>query len=364
MIKFSPVRFRSFMFRQLLSGCIAGKGLDYKRLAGSFPALPHYFSPCKSYSTSFEDCKRCKRSIPELETVAQSFKQRNLRQLTTKSHCRYLKTYQFKQPYDCELVNRIETVATEELRGFPDVIRIGNSRNVFLVALNKIPDGFFGDYTGDHGNQMQSFLSKYHDQELIGKIGSVIDIGGQNNATVKKVSGIFDNHLLPSLVVDPNVITPALSPIEANIHYVIEDAFSFFSSDSYYTDVKIFIKNQPTLFIMNNLLNVLKAEDGWKTLVAIWKRVRPGDYLAISGLVPEQIELHKFKKFHESNGIIEYNDRSNKFYKSAISSQFHKKIEDVLQDASVIVDERFTFFIMPGPNEVQGRRLLVTRKTP
>lgn len=51
---------------------------------------------------------------------------------------------------------------------------------------------------------------------------------------------------MPSLVVDPNVFTPALSPVEANIHYVIEEAFPFFSADSYYKDVKIFIKiSQP-----------------------------------------------------------------------------------------------------------------------
>ena len=136
----------------------------------------------------------------------------------------------------------------------------------------------------------------------------------------------------------------------------------FFLSDTYDTDVKICNTETPSLFIMNNLLNVLKAKDGWTTLESIWNRVRPGDYLAICGLTPEQLESHKLKRLHEDDGIVEYKDASGNFYKSAISSSFYDYLVQKLQGANLVIEETFRFPIKPEPMHIKSRRSLTVRK--
>jgi predicted SAM-dependent methyltransferase len=122
--------------------------------------------------------------------------------------------------------------------------------------------------------------------------------------------------------------------------------------------------NKPSLFILNNLLNVLTAQEGWDTLRAVWSKLRPDDYLIISGVVPEQLKKHKFQEQSQLDGIIEFHD-SKGFYRSALSSKFEEYININLLGSSVVVEEEFTFKIKANQDlliDLQGRRLLAIQK--
>lgn len=220
----------------------------------------------------------------------------------------------------------------------------------------KYLEGELGDLTGNHGKQMAKFLRFCLEEKYISSIGSVFDVGGQNTSTVKLVSEALGNQNLPSMIVDFNSVTPALSKAQPNIKYVIEDALSFFSSETYQDHVKGTINEKPTLFIFNNMLNVLKAEEGWNTLQATWKR---------RGLVPEQLEKHGFIKYHEVDGIVEFHHRSKGFYKSALSSSFFEYLVNRLVGSSFLFEETFKFpveSLSARVIEVEGRRLVTFKK--
>lgn len=248
---------------------------------------------------------------------------------------------------------------------FEDVICIGESRSVFLEALHEVPTGDVGDLTGDHGKQLIKFLHDCIEDNLISNVGSILDIGGQNNLTVQRVSKLLDDPDLPAVVVDLNAVTPALSQARTNIKYAVEDAFTFFSSENYPHYVKNVVNQQPMLCLLNNTLNVLQAEKGWQTLEAAWGKLRPGDYLVISGLVPKQLEKHGFIKYREVDGIIEFHHRQKGFYKSALSSDFFDYVIHRLSDSSVLVEETFKFpvqTLQANVIEIKGRRLLTLKK--
>ena len=325
----------------------------------------HLFSSPRLQSSSTLNklfCENCEGSIPSAKKVRKLFRERRLRQLTNESDCKLHKSFQFKKATNCKLVDVIDAIAADELRGFPDVVRLGGSRSVFVESLHEIPEGPFGDLSGDHGKQIKLFLCACRELGLISDIGSAFDIGGQNIATVNLVAEVFSKPELPCVIVDPNAITPALSPEQPNIKYVVEDALSFFSSDTYSEDVKDIVSNEPSIFILNNLLNVLYAKEAWETLLKIWDRVRPKDFLVISGLVPEQLDKYGLKKLHEEDGIIEYCDANGRFYKSAISESFFDYLELRLSNSEVIYEETFRFPIKPEPMKVSGRRSLTLRK--
>ena len=167
------------------------------------------------------------------------------------------------------------------------------------------------------------------------------------------------------MIVDFNSVTPALSNAQSNIKYVIEDAFTFFSSETYQSHVEGIVNEKPTLFIFNNMLNVLKAEEGWKTLEVTWERLRRGDYLVISGLVPEQLKKNGFIKYHEVDGIVEFHHNTKGFYKSALSSNFFMYLIKRLVGSSVLVEETFKFpveTLSASIIEIKGRRLLTLKK--
>ncbi len=169
---------------------------------------------------------------------------------------------------------------------------------------------------------------------------------------------------MPCLIVDINSITPALSEPQDNIKYVIEDGYNFFST-AYEEHVRDMIDEKPSLFIFNNMLNVLRAEAGWNTLRAAWERLRNGDYLVISGLVPEQLEKHGLIKYHIVDGIVEFHHRSKGFYKSALSPDFFEYVKNNLTGSSVLFEETFTFSIeskLFNEMDVKGRRLLTLKK--
>lgn len=331
---------------------------------GRSAQFPRFYSSTSSTLSEKIVCQ-CKAELPETARIINLFRERNLRQMTEEVRCPYFKSFQFTEANDCKLVDTIEEIATPLLKEFPDVIHVGNSRLVLLESLHKIPEGDLGDLTGDHGKQLAVFLRECVEKQLISKIGSVFDAGGQNTSTVRLISDLMNNKDMPALIIDINSITPALSEAQHNIKYVIEDAHTFFSSERYENHVRGILSEEPSLFIFNNMLNVLKAEDGWNTLVSVWERLRSGDYLTISGLVPEQLGKHGFIKYHEIDGIIEFHHRSKGFYKSALSPDFFEYVKNRLSGASVLIEETFKFSIERKPAhtmDVKGRRLLTLKK--
>lgn len=356
------------LMRVALSTAMRGsQNALFPSLGTRFP-VPGRFSSGRFYSTTTLADKtvcQCGAEIPETKKLINLFRERNLRQLTQEMKCPYFKSFQFTEANDCELVDAIEEISTSLLKEFHDVVRVGDSRAVLLEPLHEIPRGELGDLTGDHGKQMAKFLRFCLEEKYISSIGSVFDVGGQNTSTVKLVSEALGNQNLPSMIVDFNSVTPALCKAQPNIKYVIEDALSFFSSETYQDHVKGTINEKPTLFIFNNMLNVLKAEEGWNTLQAAWKRLRHGDYLVISGLVPEQLEKHGFIKYHEVDGIVEFHHRTKGFYKSALSSSFFEYLVNRLVGSSFLFEETFKFpveSLSARVIEVEGRRLVTFKK--
>jgi len=119
-----------------------------------------------------------------------------------------------------------------------------------------------------------------------------------------------------------------------------------------------------TLGFFNNLINVLTVEDGWRVLSAAWDKLRPGVYLIIAGLTPEQLLKHKKSRHHEIDGIVEFVDRKG-FYKSAISETFLTYLTQRLSNASILSQETFTFPVKGQRDRltnVEGRRLLALKK--
>ncbi|MBP7074568.1 MAG: hypothetical protein KBA81_04195 [Rhabdochlamydiaceae bacterium] len=317
------------------------------------------------YSSFTKKICQCQAVQPDSERVFNLFKERKLQQLSSEVNCPLFNEFQYAKAEDCDLVDTIDAISGPLLRDFKDVLEVGDSRLVFLESLKKTPRDDLGDLTGDHGKQMTKFLRDCMNKKLISDVGSVLDIGGQNISTVQLISELVKNQSLPSLIVDINSVTPALSQPNANIKYVIDDAFAFFSSPIYEDLVRNIVNEKPSLFIFNNMLNVLKAKDAWKTLNAAWRRLRKDDLLVISGLVPEQLQKHGFMKFHEEDGIIEFHYKKEGFYKSALSNEFFEYIEHRLKNSSVLCEETFRFSIEtrpPNVMEVNGRRLLTLKK--
>ena len=343
------------------------KGLNTNQ---GLPRPVYSYNPFSQLSRPFSNLHgknvcQCGASIPTMERIGNLFKERSLRQLTQEIKCHYFRSFQFKITNDCKLVDEIEKIATTLLHEFKDVVLIGNARVVFLESLLEIPEGDLGDLTGDHGKQLAKFFKDGLDQRLITDVGAVFDIGGQNTSTVNLISTLLNNQNLPCMIVDINSLAPAISKPQPNVKYAIEDAFTFFSSDSFQELVKGTLNEKPAVFIFNNMLNALKADAGWKTLEATWKRLRDGDYLIISGLVPEQLEQHGFKRHHEVDGIIEFHHKSKGFYKSALSANFFEYVVRRLISSSILLQETFTFSIETRPAntvDVKGRRLLTLKK--
>jgi hypothetical protein len=311
-------------------------------------------------------CRCGSEKLPDIDKITQLFRQRDFRRLTEDGlRCAYYGPSKFKKAQDCRLIASIEATCLPILRQFKDVTYIGSSL-VFLDCLNPIPEGDFGDLTGDHGKQLARFLGKCLEKKDLPKIGSIFDIGGQNTSTITLLRDVFDDQKLPSMIVDINLLTPALTPPLPNLQYVIGDALEFFSSKHYDIIVRNVVNNDPSLFIFNNILNILRAEAGWRMLKAAWSRLRGGDYLIVSGLVPEQLEKHNsLKKYCEVGGVIEFHDRKG-FYKSALSEGFFKFIKEKLTNSSVVVAEAFIFDIETNPThstmKIEGRRLLALKK--
>jgi hypothetical protein len=306
----------------------------------------------------------CGAKLPEAGRMVALFKARNIGEAVNGVYCPKLRNFDFKRQTDCKLADSLRQIATLTLREFHDVIHVGQDHFVVLQALEKIPPEDLGNLSGDHGKQLIKFLKDCLERGLFRNIGSLFDVGGQNTSTVDLISKVLNDKQLQSLIIDINSLTPAITKENPNIKYAIDDAFSFFLSKNYSDLVMQIYNDLPALFIFNNLLNVLPAEKGWETLEMCWQRLRPGDYLVISGLVPEQLGKHNLQETHELDGIIEFSSEEG-FYKSALSSSFFKFVEQRLKGATVLFEETFEFTIMTRPPtqlDVSGRRLLTLKK--
>ncbi len=306
------------------------------------------------------------RNIPDTDTVIQGLLGRNLAALGENSTCRRVRNpFSANPPANCVLTARLEEMAFV-VKLFPDVRDVGLSAKVSPEALHTRTDAERGNFTGDSGIQLAEFLQYCIEQNYIDDVGSILDIGGQNTLTIERVSKCFGKTDIPSMIVDINLVVPAVSQGLPNIHYVIDDAQDFFSSPDYAKHTKGTVNKKPTLCLLNNMLNVLEADKGWATLEAAWNRLQSGDYLVISGIDPEQFESYKnLKRSYENDGIVEFHD-SGEFYKSTLLPTFAEHVHRRLTGASVLENEGFTSEI-DGPQSntivpMAGRRLFTLKK--
>ena len=257
----------------------------------------------------------------------------------------------------------IRVVAPRILDTFPDVLYVGKTV-VLGEALSVPPKGDLGDQTGDHGKQVEHYLRKCQSTGLIRKVGSLIDIGGQNSETVTRVASVFFG--LRSLIVDMNALSPALTDRAERVDYAIGLAQNFFRSDSYGRVMKEITCNLPSLFLMNNLLNTTEATDAWPLVQLVWEKMRPGDYLLVIGFTPDQLENQGLSATKRVHGIIQF-EKFGKFCKSALSTEFVKQIIFSLQSAEVLDWEVFDYEAEVGRGKirigVEGMRVLVLQKT-
>jgi len=346
------------MSKSMLRGC----QVLSRKVSFQTPLTQNFSRP---FSTLFDKIVcQCGAELPKAETIVDLYKQRNLREINQMVNCKQFKSFDFVHRENCELSKELERISALVLPLFDDIVYLDNERYVMLESLKTIPKENLGDLTGDHGKQVSKFIKKCLQKELISNIGSIVDVGGQNTSTVELISETLGNTNLPSLIVDLSTATPAITASRPNTKYAIGDAYLFFSSERYQDSIKNVINDDSTLVLFNNILNVLKPEDGWKTLQAAWSRLRPGDYLFISGLVPEQLEAYGIKKYRELDGIIEFH-HSQGFYKSALLPEFSNFIEIRLKNSSILIKETFEQIIEAKQLnliEVQGYRLLALMK--
>jgi hypothetical protein len=304
----------------------------------------------------------CKATIPDVERIKSLFKDRVLQNLQQEVSCSYFGSSNFRRRPDCSLSYQIQKASESILPTFKDVVYIGNEHFVMLEALRNVPEKDLVDSTGDYGKELSVFLASCLKKNILVEIGAIIDVGGQNPSTVNFISKIINKNVT-ALIVDINSATPGVSPQKSNVKYAIGDAYEFFTSSNYDNAVENVINEKPTLFIFNNMLNVLSAEEGWKTLKAAWEKLRPGDYLVVSGLVPEQLEK-RLNKQNQLDGIVEFH-LNNSFYKSALLPEFSEFLTAKLNDCLILTRENFSKTIENNSKkllEIKGHRLLALRK--
>lgn len=303
----------------------------------------------------------CGATIPDVERIITLFEERRLFLLRNEVKCKCFHVFDFKQRLGCALTSQVAKTADHILPRFEDVIYEEGESVVFLEALNEVPKGDLVDSTGDYGKELIIFLNDCLSKNLLLEIGSIIDIGGQNNATVNLISELMKRSL-PSLIIDINRVTPGVSPKKPHIKYAIGDAYSFFSHSHYHDLIKNVVNEKPTLCIFNNLLNVLPPEEGWELLETVWSKLRSKDYLVVSGLLPEQFK--RLKRHSEKDGIAEFYN-NQQFYKSALLTEFSSFLTKNLKNSSILAKENFTRISTSQSMymiETKGHRVLVLKK--
>lgn len=320
------------------------------------------------FMTDGRETAFCKCSQKKLSSdIEELFIRRKLRNITGSLKCKQLRHPEFKPNSSCRITNHLLEISELFIKEFPDVINVNPTKAVVLIeALNEIPHGKFGDITGDHGKELSRFISDCLEARLLQNIGALYDIGGQNNSTSSLICQTIKNETLPCLVIDINLITPAISQYQENIKYVIDDSVNFFNSTIFHEYKNNLDSKKSSIFIFNNMLNVLPPETGWANIETVWKVMQADDYLIISGLSTEQFESSPFLKYHDFDGIVAFHNAFNReFYKSALSNEFVNYLGSRLPNARVLCKETFEFEILDWRKKelpIKGRRFLTLKK--
>lgn len=354
-------------------------GLGTTQFVASFPSraiLTSSFSSRFHRLTSTSEGRltcECRAELPTTDQIIKGFKERNLLEITRKTHCMNIITFPHVQSHVCTLIERIKEIAPPLLKEFPDVIHLGSSSMVWPGPLKFKSYRFLQeelDYlSGEPEERLGSFLKVSLDRKLIPDIGCVFDIRGRNT---RLFTLPINTQNVPSLIVDGNPVIPALSQSQHNVKYLIEDGYTFFTSEAYEEHTRDLVNEKTSLFVFNNMLNAMKAEDGWAVLTAAWERLRIGDCLVISELVPDQLEKNGFFKHHELDGIVEFYEETGlhygpikKFHASVLSPTFLDFLNVRIKGVSVLFEETFKFCIknqFSKKPDIQGRHLLALKK--
>lgn len=149
------------LMRLTLNTAIRGsQNVLFPSLGTRFP-LPGRFPSHRFYSTTtLTDKTVCARGaeLPSAERIVELYQTRNLRAITQFVNCKQLTSYDFAQRKSCELSKELNRVSALMLPSFGDVVYFDEEPFVMLESLKTIPEGDFGDLTGEHGKQVSKFL--------------------------------------------------------------------------------------------------------------------------------------------------------------------------------------------------------------
>ena len=255
--------------------------------------------------------------------------------------CREIQAPNFKTSNNnstvCAINNLFSKVGPHVLSKHKDVLDISKNPSrptrVFMGILNDEREKDHADLTGDHGVILGPFLKKaFHSMKIDPLVvENLVDIGGQDQSTVKFVQEILSLQGVRSLIIDVNILTPLVNSADSSIAYIIADSLDVFDENSQcFNKLKNYLSSGPKMFILNNLTNVIGSEKSWENIEAIWKQMQPGDFMAIGGLSDKQFsnpkDSHRYNLDSEKDGIIDVKSSGN-FFKSALSDAFPKKLK-------------------------------------
>lgn len=276
----------------------------------------------------------------------------------------------------CVIETQIESIFALLFRSMKDVRWVGKGAFASANSLRLIPHQR-ADLTGDHGIELLKFLV---DAVILGQlpsnIGALFDFGGQNVATVKAIRDLFDPGVV-SFIVDPNLATPLLTKEEDDIHYLIATAEQVTCYDitqsferwdkftSYEELIPELRTERPVLNICNNLLSVLPPKEGWSTLMAIWKRMRIGDYIVISNVTSDNLK-RRFDAGKHVDYITPFYIRNTSFFqKSGIDEDFIKILKEKFNPSIELHEGKYKTKLdhLNQEFEIEARRVLFLKKT-
>lgn len=277
--------------------------------------------------------------------------------------CNYVRTPTYYEGGDtqnsCLIAERVDSLVSHKIGKLSDVFihpKSAQDITLWMGATIRSPKADHGNMSGDYGKGILKFLREECMSCFQSPIEGLVDIGGQNNLTVKRVQAFLKENNpssmrnIQSVVIDVNPVCPFLAPKEPNITYIIGNVLKFSTCDKSYFERM----GKNRIFILNNLLNILQPGQGWEMLHSAWDIMNEGDYMMIGGLPVEQ--LKSFSKGAEEHGIIAFHrkDNSNAFHKSGLSTlPFIERIKDEengLKGAKVLMNGRKSL-----PIEVQSK---------
>ena len=291
-------------------------------------------------------CSACKAVVSE-QRVFELYQARRLVDLTTESKCAALKnigTFDVKEK--CALFSALDRVsfAVLEISPPPNVIAYdAESSTLFLETIVPSPEEGEGDKRGDHGLEVKRILEA--ESHLLPAIRSLVDIGGLNTTTINRLTQLFGEEL-KTLLIEISRAAPALVSDTGEIRFAIGGVEELLTHPKSLSAIEKALSPKPTLFLMNNFLNVLDPITGWRTLKTIWETVHPGDHIFITGLAPSQLETATLKQAESEKGLIAFRNKKGEFHKSSIDMEaFTSAIEEELEGAQLVKFDSFEYSI-------------------